>query len=168
MSQEEWVEQKREERISEFAPPVAYIEDISLEASTSSKRGPCGLFFTSKKLRTKSTAPPVVSSVTQISKQAPKENIISEIKNELSDDSPEECDEKLMYKGKERFRKGAEIPPPSTMEYYGGLSHKPSKEKIKSSSSKDIEDSISEGLKYLQKQNEIKDKKKEKGLLDII
>uniref|UniRef100_A0A1B0CS39 Uncharacterized protein n=1 Tax=Lutzomyia longipalpis TaxID=7200 RepID=A0A1B0CS39_LUTLO len=132
MSQEQWVELKRQERPQEFAPveqprsnfaakteePEEYFED--------SKQ----LYFTTKK-----------------NPQFRKRNYVPEppqvsvpIRNELSDDSDDES-------GKKR----AEIPPPATYDYYGPSSSKQSRgQKM---SQVDLEQSIEAGLKFLRDQS---------------
>ncbi|XP_075226290.1 coiled-coil domain-containing protein 174 [Lycorma delicatula] len=165
MSQEEWVEKRREERDTEFAPPSIY----ELKA-TSSKRSQSGLYFSSKKLFTKT------SKNESASTSAKGETFLNTtklqiIKNEVPEtfgsSSTSNYNEELEDK-KVESHKRAEVPPPLTMEYYGGDIYNKKKFRKINTSSKDMEDSITEGLKYLQKETEIKEKKRDKGLLDVI
>uniref|UniRef100_A0A1B0CZ09 Uncharacterized protein n=1 Tax=Phlebotomus papatasi TaxID=29031 RepID=A0A1B0CZ09_PHLPP len=134
MSQEQWVELKRQERPQEFAPIAVegpsygnvppqpdYQSDEYVEESKQ-------LFFTSKKKP----------------QQFKKRNYIAEppsvpIRNELSDDSDDG--------GKQ---KGTEIAPPATYEYYGPSSSKQSRPGM---SQLDLERSIEAGLKFLRDQS---------------
>lgn len=134
MSQEQWVELKRQERPQEFAPIAVegpsyrtapsqpdYQSDEYVEESKQ-------LFFTSKKKP----------------QQFKKRNYIDEppsvpIRNELSDDSDEDSKQK-----------GAEIAPPATYEYYGPSSSKQSRPGM---SQLDLERSIEAGLKFLRDQS---------------
>ncbi|XP_059619935.1 coiled-coil domain-containing protein 174 [Phlebotomus argentipes] len=137
MSQEQWVELKRQERPQEFAPIVEELPKYQNVPETNyqaeeyeeeSKQ----LYFTSKK---------------KPQQQFKKRNYVPEpppesvpIRNELSDDSDDES------RGKR-----AEIAPPATFDYYGPSSSK--QQKRQPMSGMDLERSIEAGLKFLREQS---------------
>lgn len=125
MSQEQWNEMKRNERINEFAPPV---EDDSKSFNR---------FTTIKpKVFKRRNAEPV-------------ENMFNEpIRNELNgNDFPVDNDNDDSSK-----RRRAEIAPPPTFDYYGPTSsgHRPKTQKIHN----DISASIDAGLQFLRNQSD--------------
>nr|CAD7417675.1 unnamed protein product [Timema poppensis] len=160
LSQEEWVDKKREERPEEFAPPPAYLEDYPGSSSLSYlTRPPPSLFFTSKKLKQQNrpTAQPTSSTSAQT------------IHNEVEDFEAEKPAEvEGSTKGAKPPRVGVEIAPPPTFEYYGPSSSVSRGARGGVLRREETESSISAGLKYLRQQAEERERKREKGLLDIV
>ncbi|KAK4883559.1 hypothetical protein RN001_006878 [Aquatica leii] len=161
-TQEEWIDKKRKERPKDFAPPNIY----KANSTNEKKRRPekeinKTLYFSSKK--SKSASDSDDDDMNQSSTMKP-----TLIVNECEENSDEEADRLLRdYKqrkdvDKDRSdtsdrRKGAEIPPPPTFDYYGPSGTK----KSKSSFSKgNLSDSISAGLQFLRQQSEKKDSSK--------
>jgi len=167
MTQDEWVREKRKDRHREFAPPSFY-EDrnpsgTSRSNATSSlseafeeyEEPKGGLYFTSKR------------------KKKNREELYRRPMEEVEDFTGEEDLSNIpIPESKAPTRKGAEIPPPPTMEYFG-----PAKKTLEASkrlcnssrvTAEDLESSIAAGLSFLRKQHEDREKLKEKELLDII
>lgn len=159
MSQEEWVEKKREERPEEFAPPT--YEELPVVHAVPFKRNKPNLFFTSKKTKISNPPEPNLESYDYDvwSSADASLGITDSGRVEASIGTPHSNTAKVAP-----VRRGAEIPPPQTMEYFGGSSlpkHIPSQKQ-------DIADSISAGLEYLRKQIENKEKNSRKDMFDVM
>ncbi|KAJ9576691.1 hypothetical protein L9F63_025413, partial [Diploptera punctata] len=140
MSQEDWVEKKRKERVDEFAPPSSYRPDFIPSSDPQVKSKPT-LFFSSKK---------------------PK-SARDSVKRQMEISS---CDDlEAAGSSTETRGRGTEVPPPATFEYYGPTSTAVKKNYTKGG---DLESAIDAGLKFLRQQTEEKQKMREKGLLDIV
>ncbi|XP_046399605.1 coiled-coil domain-containing protein 174 [Ischnura elegans] len=157
MSQEEWVKKKREERPQEFAPPPEYKgDDLDDFMATDSGWNTSHLRATSKKSRGGKGSGQVKWKKGNVSpKYPPSDPSHSSAYKESLDGGGVDSGQ----------RKGAEIAPPPTFDYYGPSA---SKTKPKPQGQASLDDAISAGLSYLRQQAEDRDKQKEKGLLDII
>jgi len=110
LTQSSWVEKKREERISEFAPPSAYSNDNSKKSAAPVQRGPvisedsitAGLAFMKQQ---KLSSPPIISEET-----AAEEDLLPPGENE-------DAFSRWMPRK-------TEIPPPSSMDYYSSSTKK--------------------------------------------
>ncbi|GAB0093723.1 hypothetical protein DMENIID0001_088970 [Sergentomyia squamirostris] len=136
MSQEQWVDLKRQERPKEFGPVV---EKPPAENTFEEEDFPeenKQLYFTSKKVKKplfrKRNYTPESSSASS-AEPVP-------IHNELSDDSDDDT-----------RKKGAEFAPPPTYDYYGPSSSKQSRRP--GVSQNELERSIEAGLKFLRDQS---------------
>jgi hypothetical protein len=130
-SQKEWVDKKRKERPSEFAPPSAYKREYRSTSKREIDESERSLHFTTK--TTKKDDKPKAKPVP--------------IVNELSDD---EGDTLL---ADYRVASGVEVAPPPTYDYYGPSDTKRSKKEPQVGN---MSDSIEAGLKYLREQLEKK------------
>ncbi|CAG2059114.1 unnamed protein product [Timema podura] len=161
LSQEEWVDKKREERPEEFAPPPAYLEDYPGSSSLSYlTRPPPSLFFTSKKLKQQNRP------TAQATSSANAQTIHNEVEDCEAEEKPAEVERST--RGAKPPRVGAEIAPPPTFEYYGPSSSVSRGARGGILGREETESSISAGLKYLRQQAEERERKREKGLLDIV
>ncbi|RZF40895.1 hypothetical protein LSTR_LSTR015051 [Laodelphax striatellus] len=194
MSQSEWVDMKREERISEFAPPEMYnqsragatIQPQTIDLSASEPSENKTLFFTSKRPKAadffKNQQPLTSTEPHQSQGHSKNQYRTAEQSREQyrCDEqsrnlyrthenlkSVSQCSNRLIVDDDEEpvKRKRTEIPPPLTAEYFGGTGKPIHKPLTKSSG---VGESISEGIKYLNEQKKVKDNKRDKGLLDII
>lgn len=158
-TQEEWVEKKRSERVTEFAPPTAYRKNFSskvvAEPSESSDKS---LFFSTKKRNNDK------DTYTRRNLNYYKESASFEptpIVNECAEaeSSHHEYDsqsmENLDDSDEDDRGKGVEIAPPPTFDYYGPSGGKKRKREHKK---ENLEDSIAAGLKFLRDQAEQKQK----------
>lgn len=156
-TQEEWVEKKRKERPTEFAPPTSF-RKRSLDEDKLETYEDKSLYFSTKKSDNKNE-----SSKRGLNPYK-RRNISPEtrtpIVNELSDDDDyhrkksNKCDEDSDSDRESRRGKGVEIAPPPTFDYYGPSSSKRHNKLEKRK--ENIEDSITAGLNYLRKQTEQK------------
>ncbi|KAL1131344.1 hypothetical protein AAG570_010962 [Ranatra chinensis] len=140
MTQEEWVEMKRDERMDEFAPSY---EQKKQELASSKPI---------KKKKRKLFNQPDIQQTFEPSCS----NIL--VSNATSSDNTEENFPK---------RRGVAIPPPPSFDYYNPSSNRNSKLKKPVLNNLGTEEAIEAGLKYLREQYESK-ATDEKGLLDII
>ncbi|PSN56573.1 hypothetical protein C0J52_01565 [Blattella germanica] len=155
MSQEEWVKKKRTDRPQEFAPPSTYQPDFIPTLEQEETRPKPTLFFSSKKPASSTFQPtPIEDEIGPPLSYSTKHSKIP--LHKLEQDSPS-CS---TSRGQ-----GAEVPPPPTFDYYGPSSTAP---KRKATAGSDLESSISAGLKFLRQQAEDRERKKNKGLLDIV
>lgn len=143
-TQEEWVEKKRRERKDEFAPPRSFQSTqrkrTDSDCEEDEDRNKRNLYFSTKK---SNHINPYKTNQTS-AQHTPKP-----IVNELSEDEEEPSDNHRRHP--KDSKKGVEIPPPPSFDYYGPSGAKKTKvEKPKSS----IEDSITAGLKFLRKEAE--------------
>lgn len=172
MTQGEWVEKKREERPKEFAPPQVYNKRefrSSVKASSSGETYK-SLKFTTKKSKTRKSRrenDSVEDEVHDTShfhhsvgiEPTPIENLCEDLDFEdrlLADYNKaahEERNDKKEGINITGTRRGAEIAPPPTYEYYGPSDSKKPKH-VKSEVN--IQNSIEAGLKFLRKQVEEK------------
>ncbi|XP_071448753.1 coiled-coil domain-containing protein 174 [Hetaerina americana] len=167
MSQEEWVKKKREERQDEFAPPPEYnYEDTASSEdlmATDSGWSASHLRATSKKSLSfggNSRGSNKWKKGNVNAKHIPLDATHGNIDKQLNDEAS------IERKGVER--RGPEIAPPTTFEYYGPSTSKQKLQPTKRISQTSLDDAISAGLSYIRQQAEERDKQKEKGLLDII
>lgn len=147
VSQDTWNERKREERVADFAPPSTYavakaaappphsarIEEENIMYFEDRK----GLFFTSKREKKTFMRKNYDNEQPGSSKFEP-----TPIENELSDEEK-----------KRPKRKGAEIPPPPTWDYYTPEDKRP-KKTTRGPSNQAVEDSIEAGLRFLREQSD--------------
>lgn len=154
-TQEEWVEKKRRERPSEFAPPTAF-QKRSFDKGGPENYEDKSLYFSTKKSENKREHSK--RSINPYKRNASPERR-TPIVNELSDDDDCSSDyqqEKIGDDDVDSNRgRGVEIAPPPTFDYYGPGSSKKQKTKPKKD---DIEASIAAGLNYLREQTEQKKK----------
>lgn len=160
-TQEEWVEKKRKERPSEFAPPTAF-QKRSMGKSDkdgADTQEDKSLYFSTKKSGNANKSENSKRGLNPYKRNASPE-LRTPIVNELSDDDDSRYqggsrnDDSDSDSGSDRGR-GVEIAPPPTFDYYGpsgSKKHKPEKRKT------NIEDSIAAGLNYLREQTEQKQK----------
>lgn len=163
-TQEEWVEKKRRERPSEFAPPTSFQKRSTGKSDKVSADSyeDKSLYFSTKKSGSGNKGESSKRGLNPYKRNASPE-IRTPIVNELSDDE----DNSSRYQGSGRNddsdsdsgnsdrRRGVEIAPPPTFDYYGpsgSKRHKTDKKKT------NIEDSIAAGLNYLREQTEKKQK----------
>ncbi|KAJ8921808.1 hypothetical protein NQ315_008437 [Exocentrus adspersus] len=183
MSQEEWVEKKREERPEEFAPPQAYTGRKFRSAFKESQSDDVdrSLKFTTKKSKEKNkTRDDCFSQVYK--KDFPQDRDFDPVhENTASDAGPftptpienlcdtADFDDHLLVEHNRAMsgiknqnssdgeanntftRRGVEVAPPPTFDYYGPSGSK--KPKF-TKQTVDIENSIEQGLKFLRKQVE--------------
>lgn len=147
MTQEEWVEKKREERPSEFAPPPSYTA-VNSASTVTFKEHKKTLFFTSKKM---------------------KHEHEQDFKNPLAlaqhnDNSDGDYDDDECGPSISEWNKQKQSVESSGTKYLNDEEAASGHIQIR----QDLSDAISAGLNYLRQQADIKQKKKEKGLLDII
>ncbi|XP_018576141.1 coiled-coil domain-containing protein 174 [Anoplophora glabripennis] len=178
MTQEEWVDKKRDERPKEFAPPQAYNKRdfrSSVKASNSEDTDK-SLKFTTKKSRNrnknkrkmhttdtsheKGIASIVEEDVHQsvATEPTPIEDLCTDIDFDdrlLAEYSKAMHDIGVADTNGTSERKGAEIAPPPTYEYYGPSGTKRPKS---AKPETNIQNSIEAGLKFLRKQVEEKQK----------
>lgn len=178
MTQEEWVEKKRDERPEEFAPPQIYNKRefrSSVKASSSDETDK-SLKFTTKKSKNRnrnkrkermsgtSTESEIASIIEEDVHQSVEvePTLIKDLYTDSEFDDRLQADyNKAMDVNEEADtsnasrRRGAEIAPPPTYEYYG-----PSDSKRPKSAKPEIniQNSIEAGLKFLRKQVEEKQK----------
>lgn len=184
MTQEEWVEKKRNERDNEFAPPTTYRKEFrSIINKTNVLDEPTStsLKFTTKKRdkqikKHAQTRNPVENLGGNRSQEDFMEN--SQIRNEsyhmknystliINECETTDVEDRLLqdYKTTKRtYSKdteddqrgnGVEIPPPPTFDYYGPSGIKVPKPTMPRSN---IEESIEAGLKFLRQQVEKREK----------
>lgn len=134
MSQEEWNELKRDERIKEFAPPVVPEPIYEEEPKESFNR-----FTTIKKKPFKRRNMETTESATS------QNSLNIPIKNELSDNEEEEERDK---------RRRTEIAPPLTFEYFGPSSTASKPQRYPKKTSEELESSIAAGLLFLREQSD--------------
>ncbi|XP_056642401.1 coiled-coil domain-containing protein 174 [Diorhabda sublineata] len=159
MTQKEWVEKKRKDRPAEFAPPTNYrknfraVETIITEDGVESNE--TLKFSTGKpKNKHKKEKNVLLKSSNKIEKlnQKTQKDTSADIalRNIRQNDQIVDLEDEGIHK-----RKGVEVAPPSTYDYYG-----PTSTKIKRSSNTgtNIQESIEAGLKFLRKQVEEKEK----------
>jgi hypothetical protein len=131
-SQKEWVDKKRKERPSEFAPPSAYKREYRSTSKREIDESERSLHFTTK--TTKKDDKPKAKPVP--------------IVNELSDDESD-----TLLADYRVASGGVEVAPPPTYDYYGPSDTKRSKKEPQVGN---MSDSIEAGLKYLREQLEKK------------
>lgn len=169
MTQDEWVEKKRNERAEEFAPPQIYSKREFRSSVKTSNSGETdkSLKFTTKKFKTKKGRREKVNVEAEVSdtlediyqsvamEPTPIENLCEEAD---FDDHNKTMHEKIYETetiSSGSTRKGVEIAPPPTYEYYGPSD---SKKRKYVKSEVNIQNSIEAGLKFLRKQVEDKQK----------
>lgn len=157
-TQEEWVEKKRTERPSEFAPPTAYRKNFNskMVPETLTNDADKTLYFSTKKQSTSQSTTRRNLNYYKESTEFVQTPIVNECEispepfhydaqaTTYSDDSDDEI------RGK-----GVEIAPPPTIDYYGPSETKRAKTHHKK---ENLEESIAAGLKFLRKQAEQKEK----------
>lgn len=160
-TQEEWVEKKRKERPTEFAPPTSFQRSSKDHVDRSETSENKSLYFSTKKVDDKRK-----ESINPYKRRNLSPETRTPIINELSDnddksprsDSDDE-DDKRTTRGR-----GAEIAPPPTFDYYGPSGSKKHKTQHKK---ENIQDSISAGLRFLREQAEKKQQKSNKRDVDM-
>ncbi|CAG9854937.1 unnamed protein product [Phyllotreta striolata] len=159
MSQKEWVEKQRKERPKEFAPPSTSRKDFRSRVNAGNEDMDINksLKFTTKKHS---------NSETVYDKSCVEESCSSSMQPVPIHDLDVSNDEDISkrYEGDKKKntsssysdteRRGVEIAPPTTYDYYG-----PSQSKVRRTDVKqpNIHDSIEAGLKFLRKQIEEKE-----------
>lgn len=152
MSQEQWNEKKRSERNAEFAP-------LNLDSQTAVSHS-----YNRKQFEKKRTEPVNENRKKTLRRRLVKNDDDDEddgppgvdsseykpIRNELSDNSSDEDSED--DDDVDENRKGCNIPPPPTFDYYGPTSTK--HRKLNQSAPPNIENSIAAGLKFLREQSD--------------
>uniref|UniRef100_A0A6E8VEI1 CCDC174 alpha/beta GRSR domain-containing protein n=1 Tax=Anopheles coluzzii TaxID=1518534 RepID=A0A6E8VEI1_ANOCL len=144
LSQHEWNDLKRSERIAEFAPPP-----VETASTARSRRS---LFFTTKKNPPKKELKRRNLNAVEMSTPAKMAAPVP-IRNELSDG---EADEEAAVLPP---RKGAEIEPPATYDYYGPSdaarrSRPAAGQTVAPENRTNLEASIEAGLKFLRNQSD--------------
>lgn len=159
-TQEEWINKKRSERPSEFAPPTAFRKNFNSKmvpeaVSSDSDRT---LFFSTKKQNKETTSHSTSRRNLNYYKES-TEFTPTPIVNECEEIPPEPSySSDLVYSddSNDEIRgKGVEIAPPPTFDYYGPSETKRTKTEHKK---ENLEDSIAAGLKFLREQAEQKQK----------
>ncbi|XP_057670827.1 coiled-coil domain-containing protein 174 [Diorhabda carinulata] len=159
MTQKEWVEKKRKDRPAEFAPPTNYrknfraVETIITEDGVESNET---LKFSTGKPKNKHKKEKKVllkssNKIEKLNQKTQKDTSADiSLRNIKRNDQIVDLEDEGIHK-----RKGVEVAPPSTYDYYG-----PTSTKIKKSSNTgtNIQESIEAGLKFLRKQVEEKEK----------
>lgn len=156
MTQKEWNELKRSERIDEFAPPTTYRnnkktmkEPSSNSESSNDHSKQNKRIKKNKKWQLNKSSPPTSKNVAEDETNIPQMNVLNRpFRGSMANFIQE--NEKIGHSVK---RQGVEIPPPMSFEYFGSTSSKiprinPDKN--------DINESIEAGLKFLRKQMENK------------
>lgn len=169
MTQEEWVDKKRSERPTEFAPPT-YPEFSKRAKNITDTKVNEKSESTTKKIKQRNYNNRPKKQMTEVTRNYENSSASTPIytsndfENRLLNDYNKDA-QKHLYDSyhkpdihepdSEDRGKGTEIAPPPTYEYY-----EPSSKKLRKSSPKhiDIEESIEAGLKFLRKQAEAKQK----------
>lgn len=156
-TQDEWVEKKRKERPTEFAPPTAFhrsSRDKSERDNSDTIYENKSLYFSTKKPSDKRNKSK--ESINPYKRRNASPEIRTPIVNELSDDDASPRHRESSSDDDSRTRgKGVEIAPPPTFDYYGPSGSKKHKVQHKK---ENIEDSISAGLEFLRQQAEQRQK----------
>lgn len=167
-TQEEWVERKRKERPTEFAPPTSFHRsskhvDRDQRSDTAENKS---LYFSTKNPDDKRNTSK--ESINPYKRRNVSPEIRTPIVNELSDNDDNEHYKSPKHdrsdSDDERRGRGAEIAPPPTFDYYGPSGSKKHKTQHKK---ENIHDSISAGLKFLREQAEKKQQKSSKRDVDM-
>lgn len=143
MTQDEWAEMKRSERIEEFAPPTLYIKSKS-ETNKGKKRIIPDVSHTQSSVNTK------YKKQREYKSSHPKDYHDSgEESNNLYHLNVQNDTKKLKV---DRGKTGVEIPPPMNLDYFASSSSKHTTMPLNN----DINESIEAGLRFLKKQVEEK------------
>lgn len=173
MSQEEWVDKKRQERPKEFAPP----QSSSRKNKKSTEFDNRGYIESDQKERTWENVRPGIKPEAILIRDEDKSQSLyfttkkrkEDIKSKYYDPSvndedtfeptpiKDELEEEDVRKSKSEARKGAEIEPPPTFEYYGPANRKRKREDEKKI---DVGESFQVGLQLLKEKADKKGKRK--------
>lgn len=162
MTQKEWVEKKRKDRPTEFAPPTTYRKNFrAAESSTTEDKIETieTLKFSTVKPKNKYKKYTVTTSSSDMEKldQKAQSRKDPDVRVDMLLRDYRQTEEIIDLVSEDNVckRKGVEVAPPPTYDYYG-----PSSTKIKrnSKAGTNIQESIEAGLKFLRKQVEQKEK----------
>ncbi|KAF5270394.1 hypothetical protein FQR65_LT05582 [Abscondita terminalis] len=140
-TQEEWVDKKRKERPKDFAPPRSYKSDNTIEKNyrriSDKEKTDSDEEINHFKPNNANFKPTPIVNECELESNDENDRLLQDYNNEININENNK-------------RRGAEIPPPSTFDYYG-----PSSSTKKSKHN--LVDSISAGLQFLRQQSERKE-----------